>query len=171
MGRSGATLAVFLVLAAWAGAQSPGAPVLTAAKRLELHRANRTLLADLIDGGVKLANAERMPDRAETCQKTARALGIALRKAAEARDTDRVAELGEHLTAVVRDGLVPILTEGTRTIPAESPDAGRLKAVRATAAKDLDEARSAISPAGTGPGNDRIRAVAGTLDGLWEQLK
>ena len=171
MGRSGVTLLVFLVLAAWAGAQSPGAPVMTAAKRLELHRANRTLLADLIDGGVKLAEAERTADRAEACQKTARALGIALGKAAEARDTDRVAELGEHLTAIVRDGLVPILDEGTRTIPATSPDAARLKAVRATAANDLAGARSAIPAAGAGADGDRIRAVAGTLDGLREQLK
>jgi hypothetical protein len=171
MGRSGVTLLVFLVLAAWAGAQSPGAPVLTAAKRLELHRANRTLLRDLIDSGVKLADAERMPDRAEACQKTAHALGIALRKAAEARDTDRVAELGEHLTAVVRDGLVPILDEGTRTIPAESPDAVRLKAVRVTAVEDLDWARSAIPGSGTGAESDRVRALAGTLDGLREKLK
>ncbi len=169
MVRSGLTVAVALALAAWAGAQSL-AP-LPAAKRLELHRANRTLLADLVDHGVLLGRAGTAPERAEACQKAARALGIALRNAAEARDGDRVVELGDHLTSVLRDGLMPVLDEGTRTVPAGSPEAAKLKAVRATAADDLDWARSA-APAPGGPAPDgRTRALFGTLDALRDQLK
>ena len=171
MFRPGVTFAVFLVLSAWAGAQAPVAPGMTAAERLRLHRANRTLLADLVDSGVKLGNASHPVARAELCQGTARVLGIALSKAAEAQDADRVAELGEHLTLVVRDGLVPILDEGRQTIPVGSPDAVRLKAVRENAVGDLNWARSAIPATGKVGESDKVRSLCGTLDGLRDQLK
>ena len=169
--RSGVLLVSFLVLSAWAGAQAPGKPDMTAAERLRLHRANRILLADLVDSGVKLGNASHPVARAELCQGAARVLGIALRKAAESQDTDRVAELGEHLTLVVRDGLVPILDEGRQTIPPESPDGVRLKAVRESAVGDLNWARSSLPTAGQVAENDKIRTLCSALDGLRELLK
>lgn len=169
--RQTATLAAFLVLSAWAGAQAPATPALTAAERLKLHRANRTLLADLVDSGVKLGGASHPVARAELCQGTARVLGIALRNAAEAQDPDRVGELGAHLTRVVRDGLVPILEEGRQTVPAESPDAVRLRAVRESAAGDLNGVRSAIPATGKVAASDKVRTLCGALDGLRDQLK
>jgi len=170
MTRAAAALLIFLGLAAWAGAQGP-APGLSAADRLRLHRANRTLLADLVSAGVALGGADRPVARAETCQESARVIGIALRKAAEAQDADRVAELGDHLDHMVRDGLVPLLDEVRQTTPAESPDGKRLKAVREGAAGDLDWVRAAIPPAGKVGDSARVKDVSAKLDGLRQQLK
>ncbi|HEX4608495.1 MAG TPA: hypothetical protein VH092_09840 [Urbifossiella sp.] len=164
MTRPALTLAVLAALAAWAGAQGP-AP--TAADRLRLHRANRTLLTDLVGGGVRLAGADNPVARAEACQQTARAVGLAVRRAAEARDADRVAELGDHRDALVRDGLVPVLEDATRTIPAASPDAARLRAVRAGAAADLDATEAALPPGDDAP----LRALRGRLRELHDRLK
>ncbi len=159
------TAVVLASLAAWAGAQGPAPSA--AAERLRLHRANRTLLTDLVGGGVRLAGADNPVARAEACQQTARAVGIAVRRAAEANDADRVAELGDHLDALVRDGLVPVLDDGFRTIPAESPDAARLRAVRTGAAADLDATEAALPP-----GDDAaLRLLRARLTELRERLK
>lgn len=163
MTRPTLTAVVFVVLAAWAGAQGPT----TASDKLRLHRANRTLLTDLVGGGVRLGAADHPVARAEACQQTARAVGIAVRRAAEANDADRVAELGDHLDALVRDGLVPVLDDATRVIPAESPDGARLRAVRAGAAADLGETEAAL-PAGD---DAAVRALRAKLADLRERLK
>lgn len=143
MTRPALTAVVLASLAAWAGAQGPT----TAADKLRLHRANRALLTDLVGSGVRLAAADQPVARAEACQQTARAVGLAVRRAAEANEADRVAELGDHFNTLVRDGLVPALTEADGVVPRESPDGVRLRAVRAGAAADLDAVDAAL-PAG-----------------------
>ncbi len=167
MARLATTAAIFLLLSAWAGAQGP-APLL-ASDQIRLLRTNRVLLGDLINHGVELGSTDDPLQRASACQGAAHALGVALRRAAEANDPDRVAELGSHLEEVVREGLVPILDEATKTIPPHSPDAVRLKAIRAGAAEDLASIRSAL-PQGE-PADARLRDVGTKLDGLREQMK
>jgi hypothetical protein len=160
------TSLAFVALAAWAGAQAPPRASLSAAEQLRLHRANRVLLADLVDRGIDLGGASHPVDRAEACRKTARVLGVALLQAAEANDADRVAELGGHLESVVRDGLVPMIDDANRHIHPMSPDAVRLKAVREAAVIDLDGA--AANKLGDHP---RVREVVGKLGELKEKLK
>lgn len=165
MTRPALTAVVLASLAAWAGAQGP--PPTSAAEKLRLHRANRTLLTDLVGGGVRLASADHLVDRAEACQQTARALGIAVRRAAEASDADRIAELGAHLDSLVNDGLVPVLDDATRAIPPASPDAVRLRAVRAGATADLDATGAALPP-----GDDpTVRALRARLAELRDRVK
>ena len=167
MGRLAATAAFFLLLSAWAGAQ--GTVPLPASDQIRLLRANRVLLGDLINHGVELGSTEDPLQRASACHGAAHALGVALRRAAEANDPDRIAELGDHLEEVVREGLVPILDEARRTIPPDSQDAVRLKEIRTNAAEDLESIRSAIP---TGEMSDaRLREFNTKLDGLREQLK
>lgn len=169
MFRLAYTSLMCLALAAWAGAQAPPRSSLSAAEQLRLHRANRVLLADLVERGLDLGQANHPVDRAEACRKTARVLGVALVQAGEANDADRVAELANHLERVVRDGLVPMLDEAKRNIHAESPDAVRLKSVRQTAVSDLDGATSAL-PAKVSE-NPRVREVVGSLGSLREKIK
>lgn len=169
MFRAGYTFTVILVLSAWAGAQGP-AP-LTADAQLKLLRANRVLLADLVTGGVELGKADGPVARAEKCRQTAHVLSIALERAARADDADRVAELGDHLDLVMRDGLVPVLDEAKALVPPESQDAKRLTETRERAVGDLDWARAALPADGTVGGSDKVRALAGKLDGLREKLK
>ena len=160
------TSLAFVVLAAWAGAQAPPRAALSAAEQLRLHRANRVLLADLVDRGIDLGGANHPVDRAEACRKTARVLGIALVQAADANDADRVAELGSHLEVVVREGLVPMLDEAKRFIHPASPDAVRLKVVQESAVNDLDGAT-----ANKLSDHPRTRDVVGKLGDLREKLK
>jgi len=166
MMRAGYTILAFAMLAAWAGAQSPPRASLSAAEQLRLHRANRVLLADLVDRGIDLGGATHPVDRAEACRKTARTLGVALVQAADSNDADRVAELGGHLETVIRDGLVPSLDDARRNIHPASPDAARLKAVRESAANDLGDATAnklADQP--------RLQSVLAKLLDLKEKLK
>jgi hypothetical protein len=167
MPRLATTARIFLLLSAWAGAQGP--PPLPAADQIRLLRTNRVLLGDLINHGVELGSTDDPLDRASACQGAAHALGVALRRAAEAQDSDRVAELGGLLEEVVREGLVPILEEAKKTIPPDSPDAIRLKSIRADAAGDLESVRSAIP--GSSAASSRVREVSTKLDGLRERLK
>jgi hypothetical protein len=158
MTRPALTAVVLALLATWAGAQGPT----TAADKLRLHRANRALLTDLVGSGVRLAAADQPVTRAEACQQTARAVGLAVRRAAEANEADRVAELGDHFNTLVGEGLVPALTEADAVVPRESPEGVRLRAVRTGAAADLDAVDAALPPDG---------ALRAKLAELRERLK
>ena len=169
MVRAAYILMFSLALAAWAGAQAPQRLALSAADQLRLHRANRVLLADLVDRGIELGKANHPVDRVEECRKTARVLGVALQLAAEKDDADRVAELANHLELMVRDALVPLLDDAKRNVHPMSQDAARLKLIQENAAGDLEWASTLPS---TGKlDNSKVREVVGKLGGLREKLK
>jgi hypothetical protein len=143
MTRTALTLFALAGLSVWASAQNP-APGLTAGEQLRLFQSNRTLLDGLIDHGLKLSDANTPLDRADECRKAADTLGLALRQAAAESDADRVAELSDHLTAVVRDGLTPSLAQARRDIHPASADFERLKRVHADTHQSLAETRQAL---------------------------
>jgi hypothetical protein len=171
MKRTALALLVFTGVAAWASAQAPN-PGPIAAEQLQLFRKNQSLLDDLLAGGLRLAKAGNEVDRAAECQKTARRLVAELRQttADPAADPDRVAELTDHLTTLVSDGLAETLRAArTRTTPA-SPDYQTLKQVLADARADLDAAQQAIPldgelgrSAGVKTARGRLAAAAGNL--------
>jgi hypothetical protein len=168
MFRVGATLTLFLGLAAWAGAQGP--PTRSAADQLQLLRANRGLIDGLIDDSVKLAGANTALDRAAVCQGTAHRLAGAVEQAATAGNPDRVAEFGSHLERVVRNGLVPRLEEA-KTVPPESPDAKRLKEIRENAIGDLGALRDALPTSGRVGDSEKVQKLRQQLDALQDALK
>lgn len=170
MARWALLLTTFAALAAWAGAQGPPppAPPLTAADQLRLLRANSTLITNLVDSGVALSSsASGPPQRAEQCRGAAKALASAIESAAGKQEGDRVAELASLFLAVVRDALIPTLDEAKRTVPPESPDAARIKEIRATAARDVRELKAAL-PA---PDSARMKETLKQLDVLEGKLK
>lgn len=162
------TTTILLALAAWAGAQGPSRAPLSADAQIHLHRANKTLLTDLVNNGIALGATDNPVGRVEACQATARVLGVALCRAAEANDGDRVVELGDHLELVVRDGLAPLLDETKLHISPESPEYKRLKKAQEHAVANLDEAISTTSKLAD---NSKIRSLTGKLDGLRDKLK
>jgi len=139
-------LTAFAVLAAWAGAQSP-APSLSAEDKLRLLKANGTLIDNLIRDGVALSAADRPEDRAARCRSAALALANAIQQAAAAEDAERVAELTSLYCDLIRDGLVPTITDGLQVIPPESPSAKKLREVRGLAVGDVAKVK-AVVPAG-----------------------
>jgi hypothetical protein len=168
MFRVGATLTVFLALAAWAGAQGQSAP--SAADRLQLLRTNLGLIDGLIDDSVNLAGANTAVDRAAVCQTTAHRLVGEVEKAADAGNPDRVAEFGGHLERMVREGLVPTLEDG-KTVHPVSPEAKRLKEIREGAIRDLGALHEALPTSGKLGESEKVKKLRQELESLREALK
>src|SRR5688500_7209105 len=115
-------LTTFAVLAAWAGAQNT-APPLSAEDKLRLLKANGTLLDNLVRDGVALSAADTPEDRAARCRSASLALANEIQKAATAEDAERVAELIVLFRDLVKDGLVPTITDGLNVVNPVSPAA------------------------------------------------
>src|SRR5438105_75357 len=96
------TLAIGTLLAAWADAQQNG-PVLVA-DRVKMLQSNRPLVEKLIGHGMALADTTDPLKRAVACRGALGDLVAALNTAIAARDANRIAELGEHLSAIADDG-------------------------------------------------------------------
>ncbi len=160
------------VLAAWAGAQGPP-PALSASERVELFRKNRTLLENLVENGIGLADANDPLKRAEASRATATTLGNYLKRAAtEGQSPDRVAELAELMAVVVREGVVPNADEADRLIPPQSrAERDRLAKVQTGTAADLDAIRQAIPTGGKVGDSEKVRAALDALTGLKDRLK
>ena len=111
---------LFAAFAALASGQ-PTTPGPLASEQLKLFKSNRELLEDLVSRSVDLANANDPLTRAKACQKATADIGRAMGTAVRADDADRVAELGEYLTALMDQGLTPTLTDARRQNPVGSP--------------------------------------------------
>ena len=160
MRRFATTFAALALLATWAGAQSSN-PAPLAGDQLKLFQSNRELLENLIEHGVELANADTPVARVKACRESAKDLGRALRDAAGNDDADRVAELGDYLTAVIRHGLVPTIDDARKTIPAGTPAEQELveQALRATEeAKGFELSIPALGKLGASAKVNDVRA-------------
>lgn len=134
MARAALTLTLLAGLSLWASGQQRAAEFHQQLKQFE---ANQLLLNQLIDHGLNLSSRGGEPvARAEECRLAAVTLAAAL-KTAPADDPERVAELSDHITAIVRDGLVPNLAQATRDIPPGSQDYERLKGLSDLSKKDV----------------------------------
>jgi hypothetical protein len=135
--RTALTLTLFAGLSVWASGQDRAPDFHQQLKQLE---ANRLLLDQLIDHGLNLSSAEKGGNslaRAEECRVAAATLAAAL-KAAPGNDPERVAELCDHIAAVVRDGLVPNLSQASKdNIPPGSQEYKRLTEVSSGSSEDV----------------------------------
>lgn len=161
------TSTVLILLAAWASGQ-PGNTGTLASEQLKLFQPNRELLENLVAHSVELASATSPVARVKACHEAAKDLGKALKDASELDDADRVAELSEHLTAVIRHGLVPTIDEAQRTITVTNAD----DLFRATREANIDVERyvqsiSAIGKTGT---SSRVRSAREELNAARELL-
>jgi hypothetical protein len=147
--RAALTLSLFAGLSLWASAQPRATEFHRQLKQFE---ANRLLLDQLIDHGLDLSSVERGGNslvRAEECREAAATLAAAL-KAARPDDPERVAELSDHVAAVVRDGLVPNLAQAGKDIKPGSQDYERLKILSSRSSEDVAALLVAF-PAGQSP--------------------
>lgn len=168
--RPALTLLTFAAVAAWASAQGP-APGRTAAQQLALFRANRPLLESLIDYAVKVSAAPDPVGRVDQCREAVAAVGRAVREAAEAEDTDRVAELGEHLSGLLADGLEPALRSAGDGVPPGSPSAEELAKVRAGTERELTQVLNALRFDGPLGRSAAVREVRAKLQAAADKLK
>jgi hypothetical protein len=162
-------LTAFAGLAAWAGAQNP-APPLSAEDKLRLLKANSTLIENLVNDGVALSVANTPEDRAVRCHRTSLHLANEIERAAKANDKERVAELTGLFCDQVRDGLVPTINDGLRTVNPVSPAATKLREVRQLAGQDVARVQAAVPTVNTLTPNNRNETLIRRLDEVAGQL-
>lgn len=165
MRRSLVTLVAFTALAAWAGAQGPPPP-LPAATQAKLFKNNRTLIENLVNHGIDLADADGSLMRADECRKTASTLANYLERAAEDQDPDRVAELAGLMGNVVREGLVPNLDAARAEIRPGDPREGQLLKVRESATKELNSLSARIPADGKVGDSQKVKEAIAALESL-----
>ena len=119
----------------------------------------------------------RMGSFLERADNTARLLDVKFHAvhsdffgAASEQDPDRVAEIGNHLEAVVRDALVPTL-DGALNDISDTSEAAKLKEVRQNSTNDLNEAIASIPDAGKVGTHASVKEARHRLDLLRERLK
>lgn len=83
----------------------PEAPAAPAAERAGSFHRNRGLIGRLVQSGLRLAVAENAVERANCCADLAEDLAEEIEQAAENREAARVAELGQHLSALLKQGV------------------------------------------------------------------
>lgn len=170
MARALYLLFAFTVLAAWAGAQPPAAPAaLSAEDKLRLMRANGNLVESLVRDGLTLARATNAEDRAAQCRGAALSLLRAIEDAAKAEDAERVAELAGLYREVVRDGLLPTISEAQVGVTPESPSGRKLRDLRRATTNDVTALKAAL-PAGKVADSPRVRDAVRDLEALTAEL-
>jgi hypothetical protein len=136
------TLLGAALLAAWADAQQAGA-LLTAGERLKQLQANRTLVEKMVASGLALSTANDSVSRAAACRTAMGELALALDGAIDGKDPSRIAELGDHLTVLVSDGLIPAIAD-SHDVPAGSADEARLKEIHKQVSDEMARLELAV---------------------------
>lgn len=149
MFRAPLILAAVGLLSLWVQAQ-PVAPRPTAGEQLRLFRGNRSLLEHLIDQSLKIANTSTGMDRVAACSTATRVLGQIVSDTATdpTSDPDRIAELTEHLTELVSQGLLPTLSQVREEVPAGSQEAARLQELQKSTWEHLLGVQTALTGGG-----------------------
>ena len=114
-------------LSAWASAQHAGTGP-SAAEELKLFQNNQELMQGLLADGLRLSRADTMLARAAECHQAAKTVAAAIEKTASSptAEPQRIAELGEHFTKIVEEGLAPTLAEARQRIAPGSQEYPRL---------------------------------------------
>jgi hypothetical protein len=142
----GAFALALLILTAGAGAESPpGRP--PAAEQAQRFQKNQGLIEALVHGGLHLAAKEEPLERARSCKIVVEQFAVEIGLAADNREGGRVKELGQHLRALLEDGVAINLTVARGNIP---PGSAR--------EKQLHEVRAGLE-ALTSPLQERLRLV------------
>jgi hypothetical protein len=171
MARWAYLLVAFTTLAAWAGAQTPAPPApLAPEDKLRLLRANTSLIENLVRDGVALSAAHDSIQRASRCRDASLSLANAIGEAANAENAERVAVLTNLFRDVVRDGLVPTLTEARNSVPPQSPGAQQVRDLQSLASNDIIRIQSSIPSSGAMGDSPRIKDARKQLEDLAEAL-
>lgn len=137
----------------------PGNSGLTAHEKLQLLQANRDLLEDLLDQGVRVADANTPLDRAGECQRSTDRLAREFREALARSDADRADEIGDHVEKIVVDGFLPNFETARRDSKPGSPDYERVQAMHRDAAASIDKLTASLPSDGPLAKSKRLQQV------------
>jgi hypothetical protein len=115
--RSASILLIFAGLTAVVGAQGPKSG-LTAAQQQQLFQRNRSMIQSLVDSTVDMSSVHsgNALERAKTYRKVIVEFQRELGSAADSSDATRIAELGNHLDTLMRQGMAPSLKKADQQI-------------------------------------------------------
>jgi hypothetical protein len=125
-------------------------PTPTPAEQLRFWELNRTLLAGLVEHGLKLSQATTPVERVSECREAAQTLAGATEGAS---GTDRATELAGYLADVYAEGLVPALEAARAEIPAGSPHWDTLRKIERDTSDTVQRIAETLPP---GPARDRL---------------
>jgi hypothetical protein len=166
--RTALTLTLLAGFSLWASAQDQ-APV---HQQLTQFEANRLLLNQLIDHGLNLSSDETSGSplaRAEECRLAAAHLAAAL-QAAPGSDPERVAELSDVIVAVVRDGLVPNLTQAGEDIKPGSQEYEKLTKLSERSSRDVTGFVDSFPTGGRLDQSPKVAAARGRLADIGRKI-
>jgi len=136
--------AILMALAALLGAQDPRTGP-SARQRAALLQRNYGVAERLVDGSLALAKTSSSLDRSTSYDAIIRNLEEEIKKAAQAGDAERVAELTDHLARLMNEGLLPNVEKARQVISANSPDEKSLFDLRDLARRMTDEIADTIA--------------------------
>src|SRR5262249_51517560 len=115
--RSAAAFALaLLVFTAGVGAEGPLRQP-SAADQTQRFQRNQALIVALVHGGLHLAAEEDPIQRANHCNVVVKLFAVEMRQAADTHEAGRFAELGQHLRALLEDGVAANLSRARGSIP------------------------------------------------------
>jgi len=156
---------VFAVGSAIVGAEGPPAGKRNWVEQYDLYQRNKELVRELVDRSLELTTQADPLQRVETANWVARLLAKEIQEAAGRGEDDanRVVELGGHLRAVVRDGIIPNISQARAVIQPGSDGEKRLFRGRDATLDVIGSLEGVI--AGDAP-LAQLREVRETLQGI-----
>ncbi len=117
---------------------------------------NRGLVQALVHGGLRLAGENDPLKRADYCTGLAECLVDEMRQAADDRETARVAELGQHLHALLEHGVAANLSTARDAIPPGSMEEKGLQDLQERTARVLRPLEERLQRNGDPEGRDDL---------------
>jgi hypothetical protein len=161
--------AILMTLAALLGAQDPRTGP-SARQRAELLQRNYGVAERLVDGSLALAKTSSSLDRSTSYDEIIRTLEKEIKEAAQAGDAERVAELTDHLSRLMNEGLLPNLQKARQVISANSPDEKSLFDLRDLARRMTVEIADTVAHS-TVADKPEVRAKLNDLRAAREQVE
>lgn len=124
MGRWAVCLIVFAGLSVVVGAQTESTTLSEpdSVQQHMLFRQNRDLFDTLIDSSVQVSATDDPIKRVESGRTVIDGLLLEIERAGRVGDDERVTELGQHLKAVLGDGILPNMRQARGRIPRGSQE-------------------------------------------------
>jgi len=160
---------ILMALAAMLGAQDPRTGP-NVQERAKLLQRNYGVAEQLVKSSLTLAKTSSSLDRSTSYDEIIRTLEKEIKEAAQAGDAERVAELTDHLSRLMNEGLLPNLQKARQVISANSPDEKSLFDLRDLARRMTEEIADKLAHSAVG-GKPEVQAKLKDLRAAREQVE
>lgn len=167
--RWGCSIATAALVALMVGAQGPPGP--TAPEQARMYHQNRFLVDRLVKSSLEMADASSELGRVGASNGLARQIASEIHAATRTGEFDRVAELGRHLDAMVRHGIIPNLSSARDRIAPGSMEEDELRDRHAETLRTLDHLMEVLGEERFETELDDVRELREALHEASERLR